>query len=56
MMKGKFDDDDGIDLADVEKFLPGLRVSPPQCFQNCIHHCVMFTLSLFITACVEVVE
>ena len=28
MMKGKLDDDDGIDLTDMEKFLPGLRVSP----------------------------
>ena len=30
MMKGKFeddDDDDGIDLNDMEKFLPGLTVS-----------------------------
>ncbi|XP_064165031.1 CBP80/20-dependent translation initiation factor isoform X2 [Anguilla rostrata] len=29
MMKGKFDDDDGIDLNDMEKFLPGLTVFPP---------------------------
>ncbi|KAL2099620.1 hypothetical protein ACEWY4_004014 [Coilia grayii] len=29
MMKGKFDDDDGIDLTDMEKFLPGLRAFPP---------------------------
>ncbi|KAJ8338985.1 hypothetical protein SKAU_G00357710 [Synaphobranchus kaupii] len=29
MMKGKFDDDDAIDLNDMEKFLPGLTVFPP---------------------------
>ncbi|KAJ8261422.1 hypothetical protein COCON_G00171450 [Conger conger] len=29
MMKGQFDDDDGIDLNDMEKFLPGLTVFPP---------------------------
>ncbi|KAI1904825.1 hypothetical protein AGOR_G00009660 [Albula goreensis] len=29
MMKGKFDDDDGIDLNDMEKFLPGLTVFLP---------------------------
>ncbi|KAG9354137.1 hypothetical protein JZ751_012261, partial [Albula glossodonta] len=30
MMKGKFDDDDGIDLNDMEKFLPGLTVTVRQ--------------------------
>ncbi|XP_029108500.1 CBP80/20-dependent translation initiation factor isoform X2 [Scleropages formosus] len=29
MMKGKFDDNDGIDLNDMEKFLPGFPVYPP---------------------------
>ncbi|KAK6322828.1 hypothetical protein J4Q44_G00076200 [Coregonus suidteri] len=29
MMKGKFEDDDGIDLNDMEKFLPGLTGFPP---------------------------
>ncbi|XP_058614523.1 CBP80/20-dependent translation initiation factor isoform X3 [Onychostoma macrolepis] len=29
MIKGKFDDDDGIDLDNMEKFLPSLPVFPP---------------------------
>ncbi|XP_028980758.2 LOW QUALITY PROTEIN: CBP80/20-dependent translation initiation factor [Esox lucius] len=29
MMKGKFEDDDGIDLNDMERFLPGLTGFPP---------------------------
>ncbi|XP_055035723.2 CBP80/20-dependent translation initiation factor isoform X1 [Misgurnus anguillicaudatus] len=29
MMKGKFDDDDGIDLENMDKFLPTLPVFPP---------------------------
>ncbi|XP_028827766.1 CBP80/20-dependent translation initiation factor isoform X3 [Denticeps clupeoides] len=29
MMKGKFDEDDGIDLNDVERFLPSLPAFPP---------------------------
>ncbi|XP_030624824.1 CBP80/20-dependent translation initiation factor [Chanos chanos] len=29
MMKGKFDDDDGIDLNDMEKFLPAFAGFPP---------------------------
>ncbi|XP_041915409.1 CBP80/20-dependent translation initiation factor isoform X1 [Alosa sapidissima] len=29
MIKGKLDDDDGIDLTEMEKFLPGLRAFPP---------------------------
>ncbi|KAL0965876.1 hypothetical protein UPYG_G00287000 [Umbra pygmaea] len=29
MMKGKFEDDDGIDLNDMERYLPGLTGFPP---------------------------
>ncbi|KAM9451619.1 CBP80/20-dependent translation initiation factor isoform 2-T2 [Clarias gariepinus] len=29
VMKSRFEDDDGIDLNDIEKFLPGLPIFPP---------------------------